>query len=71
MSFVKNESVDLVMSNETLCELNRDGLELALRALMRKIAPEISTKSLSPGEILQQLIPLDYAEKAASSGSFL
>jgi len=35
MDVIGNESVDLVVSNETLCELDRNGLEMALREFYR------------------------------------
>jgi ubiquinone/menaquinone biosynthesis C-methylase UbiE len=35
MEVIANESVDLVVSNETLCELDRTGLEVALREFHR------------------------------------
>jgi len=35
MDAIANESVDLVISNETLCELDRNGLEMALREFHR------------------------------------
>jgi ubiquinone/menaquinone biosynthesis C-methylase UbiE len=35
MGVIANESVDLVVSNETLCELDRNGLEMALREFHR------------------------------------
>jgi len=35
MDAVADESVDLIVSNETLCELDRDGLEMALREFHR------------------------------------
>lgn len=35
MSVIADESVDLVVSNETLCELDRTGLEMAIREFHR------------------------------------
>jgi ubiquinone/menaquinone biosynthesis C-methylase UbiE len=35
MDIIADESVDLVVSNETLCELDRNGLEMALREFYR------------------------------------
>lgn len=39
MDAFADESVDLVVSNETLCELDRNGLEMALREFFRVLKP--------------------------------
>jgi len=39
MDVIADESVDLVVSNETLCELDRNGLEMALREFYRVLKP--------------------------------
>jgi ubiquinone/menaquinone biosynthesis C-methylase UbiE len=39
MSAIGAESVDLIISNETLCELNREGLEKALQEFHRILKP--------------------------------
>jgi ubiquinone/menaquinone biosynthesis C-methylase UbiE len=39
MNIIANESIDLVFSNETLCELDRNGLEMVLREFHRVLKP--------------------------------
>lgn len=50
MEVVANESVDLVISNETLCELDRKGLETALREFYRVLKPD---GKMVHGELIQ------------------
>jgi ubiquinone/menaquinone biosynthesis C-methylase UbiE len=50
MDIVADESVDLVISNETLCELDRNGLELALREFYRVLK---SGGQMVHGELIQ------------------
>jgi len=40
MSAMGTESVDLIISNETLCELNREGLEKAIQEFHRILKPD-------------------------------
>jgi len=47
---IGDESVDLVFSNETLCELDRDGLEKALRGFYRVLKPD---RQMVHGELMQ------------------
>lgn len=39
MNIIGTESVDLIISNETLCELNREGLEKAIQEFYRILKP--------------------------------
>jgi len=50
MDVIGDESVDLVVSNETLCELDRDGLERALREFYRVLKPD---RQMVHGELMQ------------------
>jgi len=50
MDVIKDESVDLVISNETLCELDRNGLEMALREFYRVLK---SDWQMMHGELIQ------------------
>ena len=50
MDAIANESVDLVVSNETLCELDRNGLEMALREFYRVLRPDTQ---MVHGELIQ------------------
>jgi len=50
MSVIADESVDLVVSNETLCELDRNGLEMALREFYRVLK---SDGQMVHGELIQ------------------
>jgi len=50
MGVIANESVDLVVSNETLCELDRNGLEMALREFYRVLK---SGGQMVHGELIQ------------------
>ena len=50
MTLIEDESVDLVMSNETLCELDRDGLEKAIREFCRVLKPD---RQMVHGELMQ------------------
>jgi len=40
MNTIGTESVDLIISNETLCELNREGLEKAVQEFYRILKPD-------------------------------
>ena len=50
MDVIASESVDLVVSNETLCELDRNGLEMALREYYRVLK---SGRQMVHGELIQ------------------
>jgi len=50
MDVIEDESVDLVVSNETLCELDRNGLEMALREFYRVLK---SGGQMVHGELIQ------------------
>jgi ubiquinone/menaquinone biosynthesis C-methylase UbiE len=50
MGVIADESVDLVVSNETLCELDRNGLEMALREFYRVLKPN---GQMVHGELIQ------------------
>lgn len=50
MDAVADESVDLVVSNETLCELDRNGLEMAVREFYRVLR---SGGQMVHGELIQ------------------
>ena len=50
MGVIADESVDLVVSNETLCELDRNGLEMALREFYRILK---SGGQMVHGELIQ------------------
>jgi ubiquinone/menaquinone biosynthesis C-methylase UbiE len=50
MDVIADESVDLVVSNETLCELDRNGLEKALREFYRVLK---SGGQMVHGEVIQ------------------
>lgn len=50
MDAIADESVDLVVSNETLCELDRNGLEMALREFHRVLK---SGGQMAHGELIQ------------------
>jgi len=50
MDPIAKESVDLVVSNETLCELDRNGLEMALREFYRVLK---SGGQMVHGELIQ------------------
>jgi ubiquinone/menaquinone biosynthesis C-methylase UbiE len=50
MDAVADESVDLIVSNETLCELDRNGLETALREFYRILK---SGGQMTHGELIQ------------------
>jgi len=50
MDAIANESVDLIVSNETLCELDRNGLETALREFHRVLK---SGCQMVHGELIQ------------------
>jgi ubiquinone/menaquinone biosynthesis C-methylase UbiE len=50
MAVIADESVDLVVSNETLCELDRNGLEMALREFYRVLK---SGGQMVHGELIQ------------------
>jgi ubiquinone/menaquinone biosynthesis C-methylase UbiE len=50
MDAIEDESVDLVVSNETLCELDRNGLEMALREFYRVLR---SGGQMVHGELIQ------------------
>jgi ubiquinone/menaquinone biosynthesis C-methylase UbiE len=50
MDVIASESVDLVVSNETLCELDRNGLEMALREFYRVLK---SSGQMVHGELIQ------------------
>lgn len=50
MDVIASESVDLVVSNETLCELDRNGLEMALREFYRVLK---SGRQMVHGELIQ------------------
>jgi len=39
MSAMETESTDMIISNETLCELNREGLEKAVQEFHRILKP--------------------------------
>jgi ubiquinone/menaquinone biosynthesis C-methylase UbiE len=50
MNVISDRSVDLVLSNETLCELDRNGLEMALREFHRVLK---SGGQMVHGELIQ------------------
>jgi len=50
MDVIEDEGVDLVVSNETLCELDRNGLEMALREFYRILK---SGGQMVHGELIQ------------------
>jgi ubiquinone/menaquinone biosynthesis C-methylase UbiE len=50
MDTVADKSVDLVVSNETICELDRDGLEMALREFYRVLK---HGGQMAHGELIQ------------------
>jgi ubiquinone/menaquinone biosynthesis C-methylase UbiE len=47
---IANESIDLVVSNETLCELDRNGLEMALREFHRVLKDD---GQMAHGQLIQ------------------
>jgi len=58
MEVIKDESVDLIISNELFCDLDRDGLERALKEFYRVLRPN---RQMAHGEL--NPIPENEAQK--------